>query len=151
MKKKPIYTAIFAVVMFGGLTSSNAHSTDAIDAGGFGNAKLTSMKPVKKADKECLSFEASFSQSLDKSPTAMLDIERHFTNLLNAFLEVTKISDKKYRLALTASTDQGCPTVEDESRLTISTYSGSESKDDRQVLPASVTFTADKSAKLKKE
>lgn len=157
MKKKPAKLAILAAVVIGAVASSSL-AGDAIDAGGFGEGKLTNISPVpiskaktEEGRKECVSFEASFSEPLDKNPSAMLDIERHFTNLLNAFLEVTKISDKKYRMALTASTAEGCPTIEDESRLTISTYSGREKQDERQILPQSVTFKADKKARLKKE
>lgn len=151
MKTKTIIKAVLVAVVLGGFSSSYAGS---IEGGGFGNSTMKSVTPVAKKSGECLSFEASFSEPLEKSPSAMLDIEQHFVNMYNKFLEVTKISDKKYRMSLTASTEEGCPAVGEDSRVTISTYSGSEKTDDRQTRPESITFIAEKSGKsvkLKKE
>lgn len=150
MKLKSTYKAILAAAIIGGLNLSNAVAGDAIELGGFGESKLTNVAPVKKKAGECVSFEASYSEPLKQSPSAMLDIEHHFNNILNAFLEVTKISDKKYRMTLSATTDEGCPSIAPESRLTISTYNGAEQSDGMQTLPQSVTFKAEKSG-LKKE
>ncbi len=149
MNKKTIHIAIIASLIIG--ATSPVIASDAIAGGGFGDSRLTQVSPVKKKMGECVSFEATFSEPLDKNPSAMLDVERHFINLLNSFLEVTKISDKKYRMALTATTSEGCPKIEDESRLTISTYSGREQGDERQILPQSVTFKADRNESLHKE
>ena len=150
MNLKSTYKMIFTAVIIGGLISGNALAGDSIELGGFGDSKLTNVTPVKKKAGECVSFEASYSEPLKQSPAAQLDIEHHFVNLLNAFLEVTKISDKKYRMALTATTDNGCPAIEQDSRLTISTYSGEGQAEGMQTLPQAVTFKAEKSG-LKKE
>lgn len=124
---------------------------DSIGVQAFGNASLTNVRPVQKNPGECLSFEASFSEPLDRKPSAVVDIERHFVNMVNAFLEVTKISGDKYRMALTAKTAEGCPKIEDDSRVTISTYSGEDSADQKgQTIPQAITFTSEKN-KLKKE
>ncbi|MCC7460350.1 MAG: hypothetical protein IT286_03510 [Proteobacteria bacterium] len=149
MKLKSTYKLILTAVILGSF--SVTHAQDAIQLGGFGGSKLTNLTPVKKKTGECVSFEASYSEPLKQSPSAQLDIEHHFVNLVNAFLEVTKISDNKYRMALTATTDEGCPAIEQDSRLTISTYSGKEqAAGEMQTLPQSVTFKAEKSG-LKKE
>lgn len=149
MKTKSTYTAILVAAILGSL-SFQAVATDAIEVSGFGESKLANITPVKKQAGECVSFEASFSEPLNKSPTAMLDITRHFTNMWNSLLDVTKISDTKYRFALTASTAAGCPSIEEESRLTVYTYGGRES-DSLQSVPDEMTFKADKKAVLKKE
>lgn len=98
----------------------------------------------KVATHECLSFEATYSGALDRKPSAFLDIEKNFTNLLNAFLQVTKVegSDNKYRMALTASTAADCPKITDGSHLTISTYSGEDAGNSLQTTPTSITFTS---------
>lgn len=142
------------ILLASGVSTVYAGSVDEIQGGGFGNSSMKNVAPVAKKSGECLSFEASFSEPLDKSPSAMLDIEQHFVNLFNKFLEVTKISDKKYRLSLLASTDLGCPEIESGSQLTITTYNGSEKQDARQTLPTSISFTAEKADKkliLKKD
>lgn len=144
MKKKLITAVVLGITALGASSYAFAGS---IEAGGFGNSTMKEVTPVAKKAGECVSFEASFSEPLDKSPSAMLDIEQNFVNMYNKFLEVTKISDKKYRLSLTASTAEGCPKIEDQSRLTISTYSGSEAQDQRQTLPESITFKAEKADK----
>lgn len=121
-----------------------ASAEDKIDNGAFGESKVTDVKPVKKKEGECLSFEATYSGTLDRKPSAFLDIEKNFTNLLNAFLEVTKIqgTENKYRMALTATTADACPTITDGTNLTISTYSGEDATDSRQTTPDAVTFTS---------
>jgi hypothetical protein len=154
MNKKTTPIALIVALVMG--ASSFVMAEDTIASGGFGDSKLTQVSPVKKKSGECVSFEATFSEPLDRKPSAVLDIERYFTNLLNAaILEVTKDADdpsgKKYRMALTASTTEGCPIIEEDSQLTISTYSGREKDADRQILPESVTFKADKQSRLKKE
>ncbi len=152
--KNNIIKAVLVAVVLGGISSSALAGS--IEGGGFGNSTMKSAVPVAKKDGECLSFEATFSEPMDKSPSAMLDLEQHFVNMYNKFLEVTKISDKKYRLSLTADVKNGekCPEIAPESRVTISTYSGSEKQDERQTLPEAISFTAEKSGsgiKLKKE
>jgi hypothetical protein len=152
MKKNTIYALIVvALVVFGSFSKAFVLAEDKISIDGFGDSKLTSVVPskVNKSKQECLSFEASFSKPLDKQPSAILDIERYFTNIWNSVLEVTKISNSKYRMTLKASTEQGCPEVEDESRLTISTYSGKEESNQKQTLPEAVTFKAVKKADQK--
>lgn len=147
MNIKTIQKMLIAAIMIGAISSAQAEGS--IASGGFGESKLTHVSPVKKKSGECVSFEATFSEPLEKKPSAVLDIERYFINMVNAAaLEVTKDptdkTGKKYRMALTATTSEGCPKIEDDARLTVSTT------DEHQTIPQSVTFKADKQANLKK-
>jgi hypothetical protein len=148
MNTKTIHKVLIAVLMIGATSSVMAEGS--VTSGGFGDSKLTQVSPVKKKSGECVSFEATFSEPLDKKPSAVLDIERYFVNMLNAAaLEVTKDptdkTGKKYRMALTATTTEACPKIEDDARLTISTT------DEHQTIPQSVTFKADKQANLRRQ
>jgi len=146
MNKKTLHIALLMSLVIGVNTPAKA---DGIVGSGFGNSKLTQVTPVKKKAGECVSFEATFSEPLNHKPSAVLDIERFFTNLLDAaILEVTKVTGdstgKKYRMALTATTSEGCPKIENESLVTVSTV------DETQSIPQSVTFKANKNSTLQK-
>ncbi len=146
MNKKTIIiqAALIIVILCGGFSSSHAETMEGY---GFGSSVMKNVSPVAKKSGECMSFEASFSEPLDQKPSAMLDIEQHFVNLYNKFLEVTKIGEKKYRMTLLASTTESCPQIQDGTRITISTLNGTEKQDSYQTLPSSITFEAQRSNK----
>mgnify|MGYP003381088171 CR=1 FL=1 len=72
MNIKTIHKALIAALIFGATSSVMAEGS--IAKGGFGDSKLTQVSPVTKKSGECVSFEATFSEPLDKKPSAVLDL-----------------------------------------------------------------------------
>ena len=64
MKNRRTYIAGIAVLFCSII--SLAHAEDTISNEGFGNSTLTQVTPVQKKSGECISFEASFSEPLNR-------------------------------------------------------------------------------------
>ena len=113
------------------------------DSSGYSSSRLTSLKPNKPANEECVNFEATFSEPLKENPSVTLDIEKQhlIDGVISFLLKVTPFGPKKYRFSLMEnSQDKKCAIVKQPPGDFSVTVEGSKGSDGRPLLPDQKSF-----------
>ncbi len=106
----------------------------------FSYTKVTSLIPLRPAISDpqiCLNFEATFSQPLQKEPSALLDVERmnSIEGVKSFQLKVTRRSPKSYDLSVVETDSSKCSLLRSGGDNMAISIEGARGMDGLPILP----------------